>query len=53
MSHNNAYNKTLHPASALRTDSTKAEACLWKYVLRGRGEVRIQLEHWIEEYEPE
>src|SRR5256885_15851430 len=35
MSDNNAYNKTLHPlASGLRRDGTKAEACLWKYVLR-------------------
>lgn len=35
---NNFYNKTLQPyANALRKDMTKAEACLWKYVLRARG----------------
>ncbi len=34
--HNNwHYNKKLKPlASSLRQDMTKAEACLWKYVLR-------------------
>lgn len=35
---NHAYNKRLQPyANALRKDMTKAEACLWKYVLRARG----------------
>jgi very-short-patch-repair endonuclease len=35
MSDSNAYNKTLQSlASGLRTEGTKAEACLWKYVLR-------------------
>src|ERR1043165_6600985 len=37
MSDNHAYNKTLQPlASGLRLYGTKAEACLWKYVLRSR-----------------
>jgi very-short-patch-repair endonuclease len=32
------YKKTLQPyANSLRKDMTKAEACLWKYVLRARG----------------
>jgi len=32
---NNNYNKRLQPfARQLRTSGTKAEACLWKYVLR-------------------
>jgi very-short-patch-repair endonuclease len=31
------YNKRLQPfANKLRKDMTKAEACLWKYVLRAR-----------------
>jgi very-short-patch-repair endonuclease len=35
MHDNNAYNKRLQPvAHALRGNGTKAEACLWKYVLR-------------------
>ena len=35
---NYAYNKHLQPnANALRKNMTKAEACLWKYVLRARG----------------
>ncbi|MCC6584503.1 MAG: endonuclease domain-containing protein [Chitinophagales bacterium] len=35
---NHAYNKTLQPyANALRKRMTKAEACLWKYVLRARS----------------
>lgn len=36
--HNNySYNKTLQPlANELRKNSTKAEACLWKYVLRAK-----------------
>ena len=34
---NNNYNKGLKSlARALRKDMTKAEACLWKYVLKGR-----------------
>ena len=34
---NKHYNKKLQPfAKALRTDMTKAEACLWKYVLKAR-----------------
>lgn len=37
-SNNHAYNKILQPfANALRKDMTKAEACLWKYVLRAKG----------------
>lgn len=32
------YNKRLKPfANKLRKDMTKAEACLWKYALKGRG----------------
>ncbi len=32
---NNFYNKNLQPyANRLRKEMTKAEACLWKYVLR-------------------
>src|SRR5258705_2445255 len=32
---NHAYNKNLQPfANRLRKEMTKAEACLWKYVLR-------------------
>ena len=32
---NNYYNKHLQPyANRLRKEMTKAEACLWKYVLR-------------------
>src|SRR4030095_16293836 len=32
---NHFYNKTLQPyANKLRKEMTKAEACLWKYVLR-------------------
>jgi hypothetical protein len=32
---NNNYNKNLQPyANRLRKEMTKAEACLWKYVLR-------------------
>lgn len=35
---NHAYNKTLQTyANALRKRMTKAEACLWKYVLRARS----------------
>lgn len=35
---NNFYNKSLQPnASELRKSMTKAEACLWKYILRSRG----------------
>lgn len=35
---NHAYNKRLQPyANALRKDMTKAEACLWKYILRANG----------------
>jgi len=34
---NYAYNKSLQPyANALRKNFTKAEACLWKYVLKAR-----------------
>lgn len=34
---NHHYNKILQPyANKLRKDMTKAEACLWKYVLRAR-----------------
>ena len=34
---NNSYNKNLQPfASKLRKQMTKAEACLWKYVLKGK-----------------
>jgi very-short-patch-repair endonuclease len=34
---NHFYNKTLQPfANRLRNDMTKAEACLWKYVLRAK-----------------
>jgi len=34
---NHFYNKTLHPyANRLRKEMTKAEACLWKYVLRAK-----------------
>ena len=34
---NRHYNKKLQPfAKALRSDMTKAEACLWKYVLKAR-----------------
>ena len=34
---NHAYNKNLQPfANKLRKQMTKAEACLWKYVLRAR-----------------
>ena len=34
---NKYYNKKLQPfAKALRSDMTKAEACLWKYVLKAR-----------------
>lgn len=34
---NSHYNKKLQPnAKALRSDMTKAEACLWKYVLKAR-----------------
>ncbi|MCF6154145.1 MAG: DUF559 domain-containing protein [Candidatus Brocadia sp.] len=34
---NYTYNKNLQPfANRLRTEMTKAEACLWKYVLRAR-----------------
>jgi|SRR5688572_19141245 len=34
---NHFYNKTLQPnANRLRKEMTKAEACLWKYVLRAR-----------------
>ena len=37
-SNNYAYNKRLQPnANALRKNMTKAEACLWKYVLRARS----------------
>ncbi len=37
-SNNHAYNKILGPyANALRKDMTKAEACLWKYILRASG----------------
>ena len=36
-SNNYHYNKNLQPyANKLRKDMTKAEACLWKYVLRAR-----------------
>jgi very-short-patch-repair endonuclease len=35
--YNHAYNKNLQPfANKLRKTMTKAEACLWKYVLRAR-----------------
>jgi len=35
MHDNNSYNSDLQPfANSLRQDGTKAEACLWKYVLR-------------------
>jgi very-short-patch-repair endonuclease len=35
---NYAYNKNLQPlANNLRKNMTKAEAALWKYVLRARG----------------
>ncbi|MEM9326960.1 MAG: DUF559 domain-containing protein, partial [Bacteroidota bacterium] len=34
---NSHYNKKLQPyANSLRSDMTKAEACLWKYVLKAR-----------------
>jgi very-short-patch-repair endonuclease len=34
---NHLYNKTLQPyANRLRKEMTKAEACLWKYVLRAK-----------------
>lgn len=34
---NSHYNKKLQPlAKALRSDMTKAEACIWKYVLKAR-----------------
>jgi very-short-patch-repair endonuclease len=34
---NHFYNKTLQPyANRLRKEMTKAEACLWKYVLRAK-----------------
>lgn len=34
---NKHYNKDLQPfAKDLRSDMTKAEACLWKYVLKAR-----------------
>ena len=34
---NNHYNKKLQPiANSLRKNMTKAEACLWKYVLQGQ-----------------
>lgn len=34
---NHYYNKNLQPnANRLRKEMTKAEACLWKYVLRAR-----------------
>jgi len=34
---NHGYNKNLQPfANKLRKEMTKAEACLWKYVLRAR-----------------
>jgi very-short-patch-repair endonuclease len=34
---NTYYNSSLQPrANALRKTMTKAEACLWKYILRGR-----------------
>jgi very-short-patch-repair endonuclease len=34
---NHFYNKILQPyANGLRNDMTKAEACLWKYVLRAK-----------------
>ncbi|HMR83616.1 MAG TPA: endonuclease domain-containing protein [Niabella sp.] len=34
---NHRYNKALRPyASRLRKEMTKAEACLWKYILRAR-----------------
>ncbi len=34
---NHHYNKALQPyASRLRKEMTKAEACLWKYILRAR-----------------
>ena len=37
---NNYYNKNLQPhANRLRKEMTKAEACLWKYVLRA-GEMK-------------
>ncbi|UXP31471.1 DUF559 domain-containing protein [Reichenbachiella agarivorans] len=38
MTQNNShYNKRLQPfAKALRSDMTKAEACIWKYVLKAR-----------------
>jgi len=36
-SNNYHYNKNLQPfANKLRKEMTKAEACLWKYVLRAR-----------------
>ena len=35
--YNNGYNKNLQPyASKLRKEMTKAEACLWKYVLKAK-----------------
>lgn len=35
---NHRYNKNLQPyANELRKSMTKAEACLWKYILRARG----------------
>lgn len=34
---NHAYNKNLQPyANRLRKEMTKAEACLWKYILKGK-----------------
>ena len=34
---NHNYNKNLHPyANKLRKEMTKAEACLWKYVLKAK-----------------
>jgi len=37
-SNNHCYNKSLQPlARQLRNNASKSEACLWKYVLRGRG----------------
>jgi very-short-patch-repair endonuclease len=38
MKHNNFYNKNLHSnAHKLRKSMTKAEACIWKYVLKGKN----------------
>ena len=35
--YNNGYNKNLQPyASRLRKEMTKAEACLWKYILKAK-----------------